>query len=685
MRDPGLVWWIRRPVAAPKRIVLGTAGRGVPLVVRWVVALAVSAAAVGVVPQLPGAGARADEVTASQGNLRDGWDASEPGLSPSVVAGGTFGQLFSTAVDGQVYGQPLVAGSTLIVTTENDSVYGLNTVTGAVKWQRSLGLALPSSAQGGCTDLTPQIGVTSTPVYDSASGTLYVVAVVNDGPTTGRPHVYMDALDAATGAVRWQAPIQGAPVNDPTRPFDPLSERQRPGLLLLNGWVYAGFASYCDYQPFDGYVAGVNTSTRAVTLWTDEAGLTDSEGGIWQSGGGLMSDGAARIFVATGNGVSPAPGPGAKPPAELGDAVVRLAVASDGTLSARDFFSPANAPALDASDGDLGSGGPVGLPFGTSSYPHLLLQAGKEGPIWVLNRDNLGGREQGPGGTSDALAKVGPYKGQWGHPAAFGPVGTVTTSTSDDYAYYIGSGDYLRYLQFGSGGSGKPGLTNVANSSVKFGFTSGSPVVTSNGHNPASALVWAVNSSGASGAHAMLQAFPAVPAASCTGASPCTMSPVWSSPMFTASKFAIPATDSGRVYMGTRDDHVLGFGSPDAAPVTGAIPANFGQSPVGTPVTKHVILTAKTSVTISSPTLTSTGSPNPFTVGTPTSGGHPVTLPVKLTAGQDLTVPVTFTPTAPGGVTGSLSLTTSAANFPAISVSLTGDGTRPASMPPLVR
>ena len=661
----------------PQRSRRTQGARREPLIIRWAITLVITAAAAGVVPQLPGAAARADEVTASQGNLRDGWDASEPGLSPSVVAGGTFGQLFSTAVDGQVYSQPLVAGSTLIVTTEHDSVYGLNAVTGAIEWQRSLGAPLPSTAQGGCTDLTPDIGVTSTPVYDPGTGTLYVVAVVNDGPSTASPHVYLDALDAATGSLRWQAPIQGAPVNDPTRPFDPLSERQRPGLLLLNGWVYAGFASYCDYQPFDGYVAGVNTSTRAVTLWTDEAGLTDSEGGIWQSGGGLMSDGPGRIFVATGNGISPAPGPGAKPPAELGDAVVRLAVAGDGTLSAQDFFSPANAPVLDAGDRDFGSGGPVGLPFGTTTYPDLLVQAGKDGRVFLLNRDNLGGRDQGAHGTDDVVSHAGPFQGQWGHPAAFADTATVTTANTaaaNDYAYYIGSGDYLRYLKFGLNSSGTPVLTDVANSAGKFGFSSGSPVVTSNGTDPASALVWAVSSSGSSGAKGMLQAFDAVPAA-CPA--PCTMSPVWSSPMFTASKFSIPATDSGRVYVGTRDGHVLGFGSPDASPVSGAAPTDFGPSPVGTGVTQDVVLTATSAVTLSNPALSSTAASDPFTMGTLLLNGTPLTGPIPpLNPGDKLTVPVTFTPTVPGGVTGSLSLASDAPNFPAISVSLSGDGTQ---------
>jgi hypothetical protein len=220
------------------------------------------------------------------------------------------------------------------------------------------------------------------------------VAVVNDGPNAAQPHIDTFALSASTGAVQWKVPVQGSPANDPSRPFNPLTERQRPGLLLMGGSVYMAFASYCDFSPFVGYVVGVNTSTKALTMWTDEAGVTDDQAGIWQSGGGLMSDGTGRIIVSTGNGVSPAPGPGTSPPGQLGNSVVRLAAGSDGSLAAQDFFSPANAPALDVNDQDLGSGGPVGLPFGTSSYPHLLVVAGKDGRVFLLNRDGRGGDQR---------------------------------------------------------------------------------------------------------------------------------------------------------------------------------------------------------------------------------------------------------------------------------------------------
>jgi hypothetical protein len=109
-----------------------------------------------------------------------------------------------------------------------------------------------------------------------------------------------------------------------------------------------------------------------------------------------------------------------------------------GKLSAADFFSPADAPTLDADNLDFGSGGPVGLPFGTRADPAMLIEAGKDGRVFILNRDSLGGREQGPGGTDRVLAEAGPYAGQWGHPGVFGPVSTVSASSTPDVAYYVG-------------------------------------------------------------------------------------------------------------------------------------------------------------------------------------------------------------------------------------------------------
>src|SRR5262249_52781229 len=151
--------------------------------------------------------------------------------------------------------------------------------------------------------------------------------------------------------------------------------------------------------------------------------------------------------------------------AQLGDAVIRLDIQPDGSLQAGDFFSPANAPSLAATDRDLGSGGVVGLPFGTSTYPRLLVQAGKDGRMFLLNADALGGRNA----TTDHAVNVsGPYGGQWGHPAAF-------ASSAGGYVYYTGTGyaaaDYLRVMRL-TGPDNAPALTEAGNSAAQFGYSS---------------------------------------------------------------------------------------------------------------------------------------------------------------------------------------------------------------------
>src|SRR5215470_11114357 len=328
-------------------------------------------------PVAPGAGPAVDVSLVSQNNLRNGWDPNEPTLTPAALQNGSFGRIFKTSLNGQVYAQPLVIGNTLVVATENDWVYGLNATTGAVLWKTSLGTPYHITT---CSNLTPNIGVTSTGVYDPSTNTVYELGLVKE--ISWQWHLF--GLNVSTGAIAFKRRIVGHPTNDSHLSFSALPQGQRAGLLLMNGWVYAAFASHCDHGSYAGYVAGWNVgsaaSTAKTTLWTDEADVSDEKGGIWQSGGGIMSDGPGRIFVTSGNGISPAPGPGNKPPGELAESVIRLAVNNTtGALSARDFFSPRNAPSLDASDIDYGAGGPTGLPFGTTTYPDEVMQAGKDG------------------------------------------------------------------------------------------------------------------------------------------------------------------------------------------------------------------------------------------------------------------------------------------------------------------
>ncbi|MFB6894019.1 PQQ-binding-like beta-propeller repeat protein [Kitasatospora sp. NPDC056327] len=490
--------------------------------------------------------ARADNPTVSGNGMRTAWDAAEPDLAPGKVSAGTFGRRWSTAVDGAVYAQPLVTGSTVVVATATNHVYGVNAADGRILWQRALGGTVASSTA--C--LSPGTGIVSTPVYDKATRTVYLVAKSSEGGA----HFSVHALDATTGASRsgWPVTVQGSPVNSPGVAFNPNTSAQRAGLLLLDGAVYFGFASDCGVGTYVGTVAGVNTSTRKLTLWSTESGSASQNAGVWMSGGGLVSDGSGRIFIATGNGAgegsSPLKGPGDRPGGHFAESVVRLGVNSDGNLAPRDFFSPTNNREMDHGDVDLGSGGPAALPsgFGTAAHPHLMVQVGKDGRIFLLDRDRLGGMGQGPNGTDGVVGTTGPFKGVWGHPGVWGGDG--------GYVYLVENYGSLRALKYSVNGSGNPQLTSAATSPEGFGYASGSPVVTSNGTAAGSALVWAVYSgTGPGGQNGELRVYDALPVNG-------SLKLRRSFPLGTVTRFSVPATDGGRVFVGTKDGHLVAFG-----------------------------------------------------------------------------------------------------------------------------
>jgi len=461
---------------------------------------------------------------------------------------------------------------------------------------------------------------------------VYLTTKVNNGPDVAHPNWYLHAVSLTTGQERagWPVRIIGTPANDPAHPFQPFDVNQRPGLLLMGGTVYLAFGGQCDYGHYVGWVAGVNTGTQAISMWSDEVGASSSEAGIWQSGGGLVSDGPGRIFLTTGNGVTAPDGPGTNPPQQLSEAVVRLGVAADGTISARDFFSPANAAQLDRNDQDLGSGAPVALPsayFGTPATPNLMVQMGKDGRLFLLNRDRLGGKNQKAGGGDDALRVYGPYQGLWGKPAVYGGEG--------GYVYVVQNKGSMLAFKYGTDGSGKPTLSLAGNSSESFGYTSASPIVTSDGTAPGTGVVWVTNVDGPTGANGRLCAYGAVPANNHLTLLRCF-------PIGTAVKFSTPASSNSRVYTGTRDGFVYGFGQPTTAALQTA-QTNFGDVPVSQTGTAMVTATATRTVTVNA--VSTSGSP--FEATTPE-------LPITLTAGQRISVPVSFAPTSPGSFTGAL-------------------------------
>ena len=406
------------------------------------------------------------EVTGAADNLRTGWYPDEPSLTPNLLSGGGFKQVFKASLAGQIYAQPLIADGVLLVVTEDDWAYGLDPVTGAVRWEKQLGEPFESS-EIGCTDLEPHVGVTGTPVIDTETNVAYFVS--NSYVPEHRPASawYMNAieLDSGNEVANFPVKIGGEAQNlPPGVKFEAPQELQRPALLMMNGVVYAGFGSHCDNSPYEGWVVGISTSGQVTTKWATSA----HGGSIWQSGGGLVSDSPGQILFSTGNdnGTAgerdPPVGPGNKPPeGKLGESVARVEVQPTGTLKATDFFSPFNNKELDEGDVDLGSSAPIGLPsqyFGTKSVPELLLQEGKQGVVYLLNRRDLGGRTSNDG---TVVQKPSPSGGVWGAAAVWPGEGGYV------YIPAVGEGVFRFYKYEVEAGNPKLKLVATANEALR--------------------------------------------------------------------------------------------------------------------------------------------------------------------------------------------------------------------------
>jgi outer membrane protein assembly factor BamB len=616
--------------------------------------------------------------TAGYSNLRDNWDGAEPSLAPSNVKKGSFGKLFETKLEGAIYSQPLVYEGNVIVTTEKANAYALNATTGAIVWKRNFGVPFTSGAIH-CTDLAPYLGSTSTPVIDPSTGTVYLTTRVFEGSKViGHGVWYLHAISAATGEERPGFPVKisGTPYNTPGVPFNEHYAQQRPALLLLGGVVYIAFASDCDITPYRGVVVGVNASSGAVTtMWSDESGdgsEENSQSGIWQSGGGLVANETGRMILATGNGVSPSRAPSGSPPATLSESVVGLGVEPSGQLVPNQFFAPSNAAELDAADEDLGSGGPIALPgeyFGTKAIPQLVVEVGKDGRIFLINAQSMGGYREGEGEGDAVLQTAGPFGGVWGHPAAYGGQGGWI------YVLESAGGGFLRALSYGLTGEGKPALTSVATSAESFGYTSGSPLVTSNATTAGSQVVWVVFASGSGGGGGQLRAYAGTP----NGA---TLPLLWSAKIGAAVKFATPTSYEGRVYVGNRGGVLMAFG-PSAPAALQAPPVEIGPVEVGTTSVSNVALSATQSLTLTAPVSESgeqgLSGPAPAShVKIRTAGPHTIPssgvagLPhgvvtveqpavgTGVAAGAALHLRIRFKPTRPGPVVGHLEIHTSA-------------------------
>jgi hypothetical protein len=602
-------------------------------------------------------------ITQGADELRSNWYPDQPGLDPAIVGGPNFKRLFTTTLPSageKVLAQPLVYAGKVLIVTEQNNLYLLDPVSGAITSQRSLGAGFDATKlpEGSCGDITPAVGVTGTPVIDNVSGTAYFFSKASSGAYS------FHAIDATTLAERSGFPvaISGAAQNDSSVTFDSTHQHQRPGLLLMGGVVYGGFASHCDIGTYQGWIIGVSTSGAIKARFSTESGAGHGHGsGIWMSGSGLSSDGAGQILFATGNAggnpTYPSTIASNAPPANLEEAAARAVVQADGSLKATDFFAPFNAQQM--GDNDLAGGGIVSLPpqFSTTSVPHTAVIVGKAGFFYLLNRDKLGGYRLGSGGGDSVLTTINLSGGTWGHPAAWpGDGGWVFVTTNGGTG---GLGYRLQVLKFGTSGSNPTfTLAGTAESGSplatdNFGAYSGSPIVTSNNTNAGSAVVWAVGNT------AQLRAYKLV--------SP-NLVRIFADSTSSTAKFQTVGVGAGRVYVGTGDGKVLGWGA-----ATGALSGpsvSFGTVTSGQTKQMTATFTASSACTINAGGITSTGAP--FTIPSPSPATN-----TALAANGTINVTVTFAPTAAGSFSGSLNAVCAAGGGGTIALSGTGQVNAP--------
>jgi IPT/TIG domain len=614
---------------------------------------------------LAGTGSAFAEVTGAADNLRTGWYPDEPTLTPALLSGGGFQQVFKDPLQGQIYAQPLTANGVLLVATEDNWVYGLNPITGAVLWKKEFGTPVNSEeAPIECTDLAPHVGITGTPVIDTEHNIAYFVSTRYVSGKSGEMAWYMHAIELQSGneAQHFPVKIEGEAQNLPGVQFTAAKELQRPALLMMNGVVYAGFGSHCDHPPFQGWLVGVSTAGQVTTKWATSA----HGGSIWQAGGGLISDGPGQILFSTGNDEGtpgewdPPEGPGGKPPeGKLGESVIRAEVQPKGELKAKDFFSPFNNKELDEGDIDLGSSAPIALPsqyFGTPSVPNLLVQDGKGGNVYLLNRDNLGGMRQ-EGGKDKVVQELGPYGGVWDSSAVWpGDGGYVYIPSVAPGGSSSGSSNNLRFFKY-EVEAGAPKLSLAATSPEEFAFGSGSPIVTSNGATSGTGVLWITWCPKYGCAEAKLVAYNPVPLGEKT------LQVLWKAPIGIANKFSRPDASNGHLYVGNREGDIFGYSGPALTPSGESL--NLGSTPVGGQLTGEVTFTnTGTPLTVSavhSPT-------SPFNVtGLPTVG-------TKIQPGEVVKAHITFNSSSPGVFNESLGLTTQAGET---NVALSGSAAAP--------
>jgi hypothetical protein len=508
-----------------------------------------------------------------------GANLNETTLTPTNVNSATFGKLYSTSVDGQIYGQPLVKTGVTItvgpnqgvhdvvyVATENDSLYALDAHNGAILWQDSFinpaaGVVPVPSTDLASGDITPEVGITATPVIDPSSSTIYVCVNTRETVNGAYHYVYrLHALDLGSGAEKFGGPATMADtiyngsrftyISGPSVAgtgvgsvngvvsFNAVRELNRVALTLANGSVYVAFGSHGDNDPFHGWVLGYSASTLQPTAVFNTTPNGEG-GGIWDSGGKLAVDPQGNLYFETGNGDFDSTLNAAGRPvyADYGDTFLKLAPDSSTSsnpnpngwgLAVSDYFTPFNQAALNVGDTDVGSAAALLLPAsaGSAAHPNLLLGSAKEGRIYLI--DSATGKMGGYSPTTDNIVQEAP---------------TALSSTYGTGAYYNGAFYYIPASSPAKEFSIANGVFSsspIAQSSDTFGWPGDTPSISANGN--VNGIVWAIDK----GTN-QLRAYNAINLAEIyTSAQAGTRDALG-----TAIKFSLPTIANGMVYAGT--------------------------------------------------------------------------------------------------------------------------------------
>src|SRR5271168_1606796 len=451
--------------------------------------------------------ATTDVLTYHNDIARTGQNLTETTLTTSNVASATFGKLGFYSVDGLVDAQPLYASTVavpnngthnlLVVPTENDSVYGFDADSGATIWRVTmLKSGETASDDRGCGQVTPEIGITSTPVVDRASGpngAVYVVAMSKNGSTY---YQRLHALDLALGTELFGGPVDiqatypgtGDNSNGTSVVFDPAQYKERSALLLLNGVIYTGWASHCDIRPYTGWIMGYSESTLTQTSVLNVT-PNGNEGAIWMAGAGLAADTSGNIYFLDANGDfdTTLNAGGFPADGDYGNAFMKLSTSSG--LAVADYFEMDNGVSESGSDTDLGSGGMIVLPDltdGSGNTHHLAVGAGKDSNLYLVNRDSMGKfSSSNNNNIYQELAGALPG-GVWAMPAYFNNTLYYGSVNSPILAFSITNA--------------KLSTTATQQTANSFGYPGATPGISANGTS--NGIVWASENSSPGVLHA---------------------------------------------------------------------------------------------------------------------------------------------------------------------------------------